>query len=456
MNLVQNAQQILIGACFRDTITRYQIIEQVNPEDFEDPQLRHLYCCIKEVNQDKENDFSQSRVGSLYVMQSGETLSFFVNLMMLCLDHSFNFDADVHIKFIRERSQRKRLNQLTFSIANMVQKELTPDEIIAKIKEEVSLISLDKTNSVLTANQSMDNHIDGETFETYLSKKMEDVKQGKSIFPGIPYGFPTLDQVTGGIRAGSLVVVGARTSAGKTQLTLNFADRWLTHHVPVGIFSMEMPLYQLNTRLVALRSGLDVSTLEGFIYDPEQQMKIWKSAQWLRQSRLCYDQTPGLTPDKLRSRLYFMKERHGIKVAIVDFLTLMNTDRKVNNSHEKFTFIIQELQCIAKEINLPIVLIAQLNRDSVKDGTSRLPNLSDIRESGAIEECADVAILLHRYDTIDPMNKPGEAELIIDKNRHTGKRCKIKLVYEKRTGRYYEQQKEVHEDLSHLHPFLKE
>jgi replicative DNA helicase len=237
---------------------------------------------------------------------------------------------------------------------------------------------------------------------------------------------------------------------GKTEFAINLMRNWMMEGVPIGMFSMEMPLYQIDTRMIAQKACLSVDDIESADVDDEMKFRILESAKWHRKTKLCYDQTSGLTPQQLKARIYYMQQRHEAKIIIVDFLTLMKPNHKTSNSHEKFTHIVQEVQNIAKELNVAILMIAQLNRDSAKEG-GRRPSLVDIRESGAIEEAIDVALFLHRRDYYDPMDKPGQVELIVDKNRHTGKRQIIDMVFNKKESRFAEVDYRAKDEDEHLH-----
>lgn len=435
---VFSSEKIIIGACIRDTLCMYQILDRIGVEDLESHDMRCIYLCIKELVS-LAQEVTLAKVASLYAQKAKFSANDCLLIVMSCYEEAFNFDADYHSEIVQNRAKLRRLRDLGFKLANLSLDKDNALEIIAGAKESISQLSLHSKVTISTPNESMNSFENGKSFEDVFKQRIEAANRGENSLPGIPYKIPKIDHMTGGIRAGSLVLIGGRTSAGKTQFVLNLVKNWLDMGVPVGMFSMEMPLFQIDARMIALKSGLDVDRVER----PEKGMnssdvmKVMHAAKWHRGVKFCYDASSGLTPTQVRARAYFMQQAHGTKIIVVDFLTLMKSEKKTVNSHEKFSDIIHELQTIAKDTNLSIVILAQLNRENAKAG-NQCPSLHHIRESGAIEESVDVAMLIHRPDAQDHHNKPGEVHINLDKNRHTGNRGLIKLAFDKSSGRYYQ------------------
>ncbi len=438
MKDIFTSEQILIGSCIRDTLSMYSIMDRIAVQDFENEDFRLIFLCIKVLLEQKK-EITLARVASLYTERSARNGQDCLKIVTDCFDSAYAFDYEHHAELIQNHAKLCRLQEIGFKLANIKLDSDNAEKVISELKEKLALISFETKQTVCDTPTSMNNSQEGKTFEDIFKQRLEAAQRGEVTLPGIPYKIPRIDEMTGGVRPGSLVLIGGRTSSGKTQFVLNLVKNWLDMKVSVGMFSMEMPLFQIDARLVAIKSGLEVDRIERpeKTMESREVMAIYQSAQWYRDSKLCYDETAALTPSQLRARMYYMQKVHGIKICVVDFLTLMRSDKKTSNPHEKFTDIIHELQSIAKETGVAIVVLAQLNRENAKDG-NRCPSLHQIRESGAIEESVDIAMLIHRPDAQDHLNNPGEVLVNLDKNRHTGKRSIVRMCFEAATGRYYE------------------
>ena len=262
---------------------------------------------------------------------------------------------------------------------------------------------------------------------TYITELIS--KQNKEIF-GIPTGYEQLDKyMTGGLQPGMLFVLAARPSIGKTALALNMAYNIAMSGVPVGIFSLEMSADQLTLRLIS--SGARVN-IGGLAYteapDMEDIRKIKEVCSNLKQSTIVIDETGGIDILELRSKARRMAEKHGIKILFIDYLQLISINSGNRNASREndVARISGSLKALAKELAIPVVVLAQVNRASEQgDGQ---PKLSNLRESGAIEQDADVVALLHRnrdeqYAQTTDMSVGLDAVLLVAKNRNgrTGK-----------------------------------
>lgn len=264
-----------------------------------------------------------------------------------------------------------------------------------------------------------------------LLAKEEDVR-------GIPTGYTTLDHaMSGGLKPGMLFILAARPSIGKTALALNIAANIAMYgdcSTPIGFFSLEMTAQQLVLRLISSRARVNISRWAN-VDDHEQDegARVKAACEDLRRSQIFIDDTGGIDILELRAKARRMHERHHIQVLFIDYLTLINVSSLNRNSSREndVSRISGSLKALAKELNIPIVVLAQLNRQA-EQGDGK-PKLSNLRESGAIEQDADVVALLHRdraeqFQQSEDSNKGFEAELLIAKNR-TGRTCMQSLTF---------------------------
>ncbi len=239
----------------------------------------------------------------------------------------------------------------------------------------------------------------------------------------IATGFPSLDNVINGLGKGHLIVVAGRPGMGKTSFMLNIADLISETH-PVGFYSLEMTAEDLMQRMICARSGVNLELTRKCYrnsWTEEITARIAVTKSILKQHKICIDETKPLTPDRLRTRIYWLQKKHGVKAVFVDYLQLMRVDGKTTGLYETVTRLSQELKSIALQLEIPIVVGCQLNR-AVENREVKRPRLSDLRDSGSIEQDADVVILLNRpgyykMQAGETGANLNEAEIDIAKNR---------------------------------------
>lgn len=235
---------------------------------------------------------------------------------------------------------------------------------------------------------------------------------------GIPTGFEDLDSILGGMQDSDVIVLAARPSMGKTSLALNVAHAVAGEGVPVAFFSLEMSDEQLVNRVVAAEMEIDTKRLrDGDVTDADM-VRYMKALGRLESLPLWVDDTPGLRTSELRSKLVQMRARQGIRLAVVDYLQLMRHGSKTQGRYELMTAISQEVKAIAKEVNIPILALSQLSR-AVEGRADKRPLLSDLRESGGIEQDADVVVFIYRDEVYNRETEwPNIAETIVAKHRN--------------------------------------
>jgi replicative DNA helicase len=223
---------------------------------------------------------------------------------------------------------------------------------------------------------------------------------------GIATGFTDLDKMTSGLHGGEMVVIAARPSLGKTSLAMNIAEHAaLDHKLPVGVFSLEMTAESLVLRMLCSRARVNLRNIrDGFLAE-QDFVKLTTAAGTLARAPLFIDDTSGLSILQLRAKARRLQQQHGIKLFVVDYLQLLHsTARRAENRQQEIADISSGIKALAKELKVPIIVLSQLNRDFEKD-KSRKPNLADLRESGSIEQDADLVGLLYRADPEDPKKR---------------------------------------------------
>jgi replicative DNA helicase len=241
---------------------------------------------------------------------------------------------------------------------------------------------------------------------------------------GVPTGFPSIDSLTGGWQASDLIIVAGRPSSGKTAFALSLAANAATHRArptAVGIFSLEMSTRQLILRLMCAQGRLDAHALRTGRFPDAEWRRVAMAAGEIAKAKIFIDDTPGLSILELRAKARRLRAEHDAGLIIVDYLQLMQGPKNAENREKEISAISRSLKGLAKELDLPVIALSQLSR-AVEGRTDKRPILSDLRESGAIEQDADVVIFVHRPEMFaDPQKAEevkGKAEIIIGKQRN--------------------------------------
>ncbi len=273
--------------------------------------------------------------------------------------------------------------------------------------------------------------------------QIEEASKNASAFNGVPSGFMSIDRVTLGWQLSDLIIIAARPSMGKTAFVLSMARNMaVDHEQGVAFFSLEMSAVQLMMRLIIAETGLAGNDVKSGRLTPEQWRHLESATKPLSSAPLFIDDTPALSVFEFRSKARRLKIHNDIKIIVIDYLQLMtgNQDSKGNREQE-VAFISRTLKAIAKELNVPIIALSQLSRATEMRGGSKRPQLSDLRESGAIEQDADIVAFIHRpeYYGINQdengMPTAGLAEIIIAKHRN-GAVCDVNLRFLKEQARF--------------------
>lgn len=253
--------------------------------------------------------------------------------------------------------------------------------------------------------------------------RLEKTAKNKGQITGIPTGFKDLDRMLNGLQNSDLVLIAARPSMGKTAFALNIAQHAsLRKDKAVAIFSLEMSKEQLVNRLLALEGQVEGTRLRSGELTDDDWSRIVMSSTTIGGSKLILDDTPGLSPSLLRSKCRKYKAMYGLDMIIIDYLQLMEGDlkggRRVENKQQEISDISRSLKLIARELNVPVIALSQLSR-AVEARTDHHPQLSDLRESGAIEQDADVVMFLYREWVYDKENgNRNAAEVMVAKQRN--------------------------------------
>lgn len=271
---------------------------------------------------------------------------------------------------------------------------------------------------------------------------IERVHESPGGITGVPTGFPKLDSLTTGLQKGDLCVVAARPGMGKTAWVLNVAQNAaIGHQIPVAIFSLEMSKEQLVQRLLCAEGRVDSQRLRQGRLSPAEFQRLARAAGHLDTAPLWIDDTPGTTVMEMRAKARRLKAQEDIQLLIVDYLQLMASQRRYENRVQEVSEISRGLKALARELQIPVLALSQLSRQPEQRGGDRRPQLSDLRDSGSIEQDADLVMFLYRPEVyFGPVDKDGKslegkAELIVAKQRN-GPTDTVHLVFHRSYTRF--------------------
>jgi len=270
-------------------------------------------------------------------------------------------------------------------------------------------------------------------------QSLEDITAKQGMITGVPTGYIDFDHKTSGLQRSDLIIIAGRPSMGKTALALNIArNAAVNGNIPVAVFSLEMSKEQLAIRLLCSEAEIDASKLRGGYIKKTDWKNLSASADLLSKAQIFIDDSPGITIREMRAKARQLKREQDIGLILVDYLQLMQGSRRVENRVQEISEISRSLKQLAKELNMPVVALSQLNR-GLESRPDKRPMLADLRESGAIEQDADVIAFIFREEFYfrDRPECKGKAELIIGKQRN-GPVGTVNLIFRSEYTRFYD------------------
>jgi len=274
----------------------------------------------------------------------------------------------------------------------------------------------------------------GEVLEEYFDR-LDTLHEHKGTLVGVPTGYADLDKLTGGLQRSDLVIVAARPAVGKSSLGMGFAYNAATrYNKTVGMFVLEMSAEQIVQRLLSMETGIDSHRLRMGYIDDSEWASVTRAFGRLSEAPIFVDDSAGVSIMDVRSKARRLHAEHGLDLLIIDYLQLM-TGRRSENRVQEISEISRSLKLMARELDVPVVALAQLSR-AVESRQSHVPMLSDLRESGSIEQDADIVMFIYREDVYDPdTERKGIADLIVAKHRN-GPVGTVHLRFFDRTARF--------------------
>ena len=318
-------------------------------------------------------------------------------------------NAGYYAKIVRERAILRRLVEAGTKIVQLgYASEGEVDDAVDQAQAEVYSV---------TERRANEDYVQLSTLLPAALDEIEKISQGV-MGEGVKTGFKELDSLTNGLHPGNMIVLAARPAVGKSTLGLDIARHASIHKGDTSvIFSLEMSRSEITMRMLSAEARVALNNIRAGTLNDEEWARLARRMGEISEAPLFIDDSPNLSLMEIRAKARRLKQRHDLKLIVIDYLQLMTSGKRVENRQQEVSEFSRQLKLLAKELNVPIIAISQLNR-SPEQRSDKKPLLSDLRESGSIEQDADVVILLHRDDLYDNQNRSGEADLIVAKHRN--------------------------------------
>ena len=406
------AEQSVLGAMLQDSGAVLLAAESLVPDDFYQPQHKEIFDAMIKLHREQSPvdfvtvDSELSRRGTIGGVGGTEYLLQLVQYVPTTAN------VKAYISIVAEKSTLRRLIKASQEIAQECYSQQNPlQETLGHAEKAIFDIVMNRASGESLV------HVKEVLYNTYAN--IEELAKLKGRIAGVPSGFTALDQMLTGFHGGELIILGARPSMGKTSLAMNMAGyAALYAGKSVAVFTLEMPREQIALRLLCSDAKVNMQRVRQGTLNADDWMRLAKSIGPMSGSRIFIDDTAGITPTQLRSRCRRLMMEKGLDLIVVDYLGLMHSDGKTESRQLEVSEISRSLKAIALELKVPLIACAQLSRANANRDNKR-PALTDLRDSGSIEQDADVVMFIHREGYYDPdCEEKNVGEIIVQKQRN--------------------------------------
>ncbi|MCP4632566.1 MAG: replicative DNA helicase [candidate division Zixibacteria bacterium] len=423
-----DVEQAILGAMLLDSEAIPKALEIIGPDNLYRESHRKIYRAI--ISLFERDEASDIVTISEALEKSGQLEEIGGRGYIITLAETVATSANIeeHCNIIQEKSTLNSLITTSTEIASECYNPTTEvDELLDRAEHKIFSIRESRLKQSFTRLSD----ILPQTFEA-----IDEYTGREGGITGVPSGLKDLDAITAGFQKSDLVIIASRPSMGKTAFSLTIADYVASHQNPVAIFSLEMAKEQLAQRLLCSRAKVSSHRLRRGLLKDFELTNLTLAAGPLNESPIFIDDTPGMGVLEMKAKVRRLKSQHGLALVVVDYLQLMQGPKSVENRQQEIAYISRSLKGMAKELNIPVIALSQLSRQVEQRGGDRKPQLADLRESGAIEQDADVVMFIYRpaaYGiTVDKEGNSLEnvAEILVRKQRN-GPTGDIKLAFVK-------------------------
>lgn len=424
-----DVERAVLGAMLIEREAVPKAIEILDADCFYRNAHREIFSAIVALFERNEPADDRTIVEELRKRSALEAVGGASYLAELATEVATAANVEYHARIVQEKALLRKMIALSTQIATECY-EATQDvfELIDQAEERIFSLSARRMRKGFEPLSAVLH----DTFEV-----IERSHQREGVVSGVSTGYDELDEMTAGLQPSDLVIVAGRPSMGKTAFALSVArNAAVQHRIPVGIFSLEMANHQLAQRLLCAEARVDAHRLRIGRLPDEAWSNLSRAVGKLAEAPIFIDDSPSLSALEVRAKARRLQSEHGISLVIVDYLQLMRGAGRVESRQQEISQISRALKALAKELNVPVIAVSQLSRAVEMRGGDRRPQLSDLRESGAIEQDADVVLFIYREERYDPdTEQKGVAEIIIGKQRN-GPTGRVRLTWIEEYARF--------------------
>ncbi len=406
------AEQAVLGGVFMRNSLFHSLVDLVRSEDFYSPAHRIIFRAFETLYAQNSPVDLITVSERLSQTQELESVGGPVYLAELTSSPVSAANALHHAGIVRDKAVARRLIEAASDIIGNCYEAQDVEGLLDKSEQAIFQISDVRTKTTIHTGKELVDRVFGE-----LQKRVG----MQALVTGITTGYTKLDEMTAGLQNSDLIIVAGRPSMGKTAFALNLALNAAKGeaHTPTAIFSLEMSSDQIMMRLLCCEGRVDLSKLRRGDINDHDWAKLYEAADVISKAHIFVDDTAALSTMELRARCRRIKAEHNLGLVVVDYLQLMRASRDIDSREQEISDISRNLKALAKELHIPVIALSQLNR-KVEERSDKRPMLSDLRESGAIEQDADVIMFIYRDEVYqkEKSTKPNIAEIIIGKQRN--------------------------------------
>lgn len=407
----KDAEQGVLGAMLLSPLTVAEVIDVLDPDDFYYPAHTLIYHAMLDLYSQGSEIDPVIVAGRLDRQNNLERAGGapYIHTLLSVVPTAAN--ARYYAEIVAEKAILRKLVDAGTRVVQLAyegSEDAEIENVIDRAQQEVFKIAQKKTTE--------DYRVLGDIIPPTIDELIALGKDGQET--GVPTGFHDLDKLTHGLRAGQMIIIAARPGVGKSTLAMDFMrSASLKHGKSSVIFSLEMGASEIVMRLLSAEAEVKLSDMRGGNLSTDDWHKITDTLDKIEQAPLFIDDSPNLTMMEIRSKARKLKQQHGLDLIVLDYMQLMSSGKKVESRQQEVSEFSRSLKLLAKELEVPLIAISQLNRGP-ESRTDKRPQLADLRESGSLEQDADMVMLLYRPDSQDRDNeRAGEADIILAKHR---------------------------------------
>ena len=397
----EQLEQTILGAALNSDSSAQLVTAKLSPQDFYYPRNEMIFTALADAILKDEPTDAVTIASKIDHDRTGGAPYLFQLIEMACLPAH----VEHHIQTLKTASAKRRLGSAGLAIQQLSEAE----DLEQALNEAQAYL-----DGVIDADSDEAKRV-AETIDETLGRFVE-IQDGTAP-KGLMTGFYDLDEITSGLQPGQMVIVAARPGCGKSTLAVDIMRHLSIHEgIPTAIFSLEMSTHEINTRVLASEANVDIKRMRQGRMRSEDWDRVGKARELLDAAPLFIDESPENTVMDIVAKTKMMVKRHGIKLIVVDYLQLLHSGKREESRQQEVAGFSRALKLLAKSAGIPVIAVAQLNRESERNDSK--PKPSDLRESGALEQDADVILLLHREDMKhSDGERAGEVDVIVAKNR---------------------------------------